>query len=118
MNKSGWYRTIEFINTLEDGEEFNTRLMYKYVRNFRPSYSATRLFWNRVILEKLGFLKQIKSGIWRKDNNFPEHIGRNKAEKVAWSKLPWQAWFIPPGWIVEGKTQKSRGVHGGCSSNL
>jgi len=44
---------------------------------------------------------------WIKLQSFPEHIPRFKAKQVAYSKLEWSKWFIPPGWIAEAKNQKS-----------
>jgi len=126
MNESCWHYVIKFINEHEDGEILNATSMLHYVRKHKPEYKRKYYYTGiydhvgvdalpdlvysyRVILERLGFLKHIKKGSWIKVRSFPEHISSYKAKKIAFSKLPWQAWFIPPGWIVEGKTQKSKG---------
>jgi len=107
MKNTTWKYSINFINTLEDNTVFDARLMLEYVRKRKPHTKPNTLLWHRVILARLGFLNQIRKGLWKKLQTFPDHIGKSRAEKVAFSKYKWQSWFIPAGWIAESKTQKS-----------
>jgi hypothetical protein len=119
MNNTAWKYSIEYINSIKDDTPFDTRLMLKYVRKTKPNTQPNTMFWHRVILARLGFLVQLHKGCWRKIKDFPYDVGKAKAQDVAWSKLPWKQWFIPPGW-PKLKTQKSEvanGRHGGNSSD-
>lgn len=112
MRNTAWKYSVKFINTLPDNTIFNTRLMLEYVRKAKPNTNPSTLFWHRVILTRLGFLSQIKIARWKKLQNFPEHIGKSKAQTFAFSDYKWQSWFIPAGWMAEALTQKSEVTHG------
>ena len=113
MNNTAWKYSVQYINTLPDDTLFATKDMLKYVRKTKPNVSSNTLFWHRVIMCRLGFLEQIKPARWFKIHDFPNHIGKSKADKVAFSEYKWQRWFIPPGWIAEAKTQKREVANGG-----
>jgi hypothetical protein len=96
---------------LKDGNHFFTGDMLTYVRK-RKSVSSSTLFDHRIILEKLGFLKQThERGIWIKIKSFPYDVGRFKAQQIAWSRFTWQQWFVPPGWplLKQSKSEVSNG---------
>lgn len=112
MNNTAWKYSIQFINSLPDNIEFETKDMLVYVRKTKPHTSPTTIFGHRVILERLGFIHPIKIGLWWKLHSFPNTIGKMQAERVAFPKYNWHSWFIPAGWIADAKTQKSEVTHG------
>jgi hypothetical protein len=120
MNNTPWKYSIEYINTLKDGKPFFTGDMLTYVRK-RKSVSSSTLFDHRIILEKLGFLKQThERGVWIKIKSFPYDVGRFKAQQIAWSRFTWQQWFVPPGWplLKQSKSEVSNGrIKGGTSNS-
>lgn len=112
MNNTAWKYSLQFINNyVGEDEIFFTIDQLNYVRKYKRCHPTTA--WNhRLILEKLGFLRQThEKGVWLKLKDFPYDVGKAEAEKIAWSNYTWMHWFIPPGWPLLNN-QKSEVSHG------
>lgn len=94
MNNTPWKYSLRFINKcVDDNETFRTKQMLDFVRCRKRHVSASTLYWHRVILARLGFLKKLKHGVWLKIKGFPYDVGKAEAERVAW-QTDWKSWFI------------------------
>lgn len=99
MRISRWKYTIDFINSIENGEVFDTKEMLNYVRERINKTSPITLYGYRTTLSRLGYLKDIKFKLWLKVKDFPYDVGAREARIVAWA-TGWESWFIQPGWEI------------------
>lgn len=101
MTNSCWYYVKEFINTYEDRQIFNATKMLHYIRKHKPEYKRRYyyrgkkngvdslpdvLFSYRVILQRTGFIRQMKKGKWLKVKYIPEHLSSYKTKKDAYKR--------------------------------
>jgi len=101
MNNSCWHYVKQFINMYENKQLFNATKMLHYVRYYKPEYKRRYyyrgkedgvdslpdvLFSYRVILQRTGFIRQMKKGMWMKVKYIPEHISSYKAKKDAYAR--------------------------------